>query len=143
MEYIVDANVALKWFFEEKYSRNAEILLTRLKSGEDRASAPELLLAEVGHVLRTRGSQHLISKDDVWDQWATYLLVPIQYFPIAPLVVNAFALANQKSLSTYDALYAQLGRDLGVPVITEDGGIWTNFGTSGAAIHISTIDSNA
>jgi predicted nucleic acid-binding protein len=139
LDYVIDANVALKWFFKEKYSENAAVLLKRLNSGVDRVHAPELLLVEVAHVLRTRGSQHSIAKDDVWDQWATFLLAPIEYYPIAPLVLDAFALANQKMVTTYDALYVQLAIDLDRPVVTEDGGIWSNFGPSGRAIHLSTI----
>ena len=139
MTFVIDANVALKWSFKEEYSKNALAILRRIRSGEDRAHAPELLLAEVGHVLRTRGSRHHIAKDDVWDQWATFLLAPVQYSPLAPLAVNAFALANQKMLAIYDAIYVQLAIDLDLPVITEDGGIWSNFGPSGRAIHISTI----
>lgn len=141
MDYVIDANVALKWFFKEKYSENAAVLLKRLNSGVDRVHAPELLLVEVAHVLRTRGSQHSIAKEDVWDQWATFLLAPIEYHPISPLVLDAFALANQKMVTTYDALYVQLAIDLDLPVVTEDSGIWSNFGPSGRALHLSTITS--
>jgi predicted nucleic acid-binding protein len=142
LDYVLDSSVALKWHFKEKFSEEARGLLPRLKSGMDRAFAPELLQAEFAHVLRTRRFQHQMSVEDVWDAWAAFLLVPIEYVPIGRLMVDAFALANDKMISSYDAVYLRLAINLDTPLLTTDGGILDNFASTGRAIHIANFASS-
>ena len=136
---MLDSSVALKWSFKEEFSEEAGQLLPRLKAGVDRAFAPELIQAEFAHVLRTRRFLHRMPVDEVWDAWANFLLVPIEYVPIGRLMVDAFALANERMISSYDAVYVRLAISFGIPLVTTDGGILDNFGPSGRAVHIRSI----
>lgn len=139
MDFVLDASVALKWLLTEEYSEPADALLKRVHSRLDRCYAPELLLVEVAHVLRKQRGQRRISNDDVWDLWANFLTVPVEYLPIGPLMIQSFALAVERGITAYDALYVELATNLDVPVVTSDGGIWSNFGPGGRAVHIKSI----
>lgn len=55
--------------------------------------------------------------------------------PVEVLIGNAFALSNQRMITTYDALCAQLAIDRAIPVLTTDGGIFDTFAPSGLALH--------
>lgn len=136
MDYVLDATIALKWSFKEVFSDEAKLLLPRLLNGTDQAFAPALLLAEVGHNLRKRRFQKNLPPADIWDSWADFRSVPMTIVPVEVLIGNAFALSNQRMVTTYDALYAQLAIDRAIPVLTTDGGIFDAFAPSGLALHI-------
>lgn len=80
--------------------------------------APTLLDAEVLHAI-TRYVRRGEMSDDRAQQALKFLIdADIDRFPIAPLVVDAWALRH--NVSSYDAFYIALARSLGCPLVTCD-----------------------
>ena len=98
--------------------------------------APALLDAEVLHAV-TR----YVRRGDMTDERARQALgllakAPIQRFPIAPLVLDAWALRD--NVSSYDGFYVALARVLGCPLITCDRSL---AGAPGLGITVTVIGS--
>ena len=136
MDYVLDATIALKWSFQEAFTDEAKRLLPRLLDETDRAYAPALLLAEVGHNIRKRRFQRNIPANEILGLWTDFRSVPVNILPIEDVIGRAFALSNERMITTYDALYAQVAIERGIPVLTTDGGIFDTFAPVRLAMHI-------
>jgi predicted nucleic acid-binding protein len=93
LEYVIDASVAAKWFFAESHSAEAGLLLTNLRLGSVRLSAPDLLLAEMGNILWKRVA--LRGEGDIraaQEFYADLLQLGIELIPIAGIAARPFSL---------------------------------------------------
>lgn len=98
--------------------------------------APALLDAEVLHAV-TR----YVRRGDMTEERARQALgllteAAIERFPIAPLVLDAWALRH--NVSSYDGFYVALARILGCPLITCDRAL---AGAPGLGITVTVIES--
>jgi predicted nucleic acid-binding protein len=86
--------------------------------GSEPAAAPDLLNAEVLHVLRHYERRGAI--DAGWSRQALEDLVdlPIVRYPTLALLEGAWTL--RRNLTGYDAMYAALAAALGAPLVTSD-----------------------
>lgn len=116
--FVLDASVALSWFFEDEAS--GESLAVRARLTAERAVVPALWLYEVGNALsvvsrRGRMTPELASR-------AAQLLaeLPVDVEPPSRDVTDLLALAATVGLSVYDASYLQLASVRGVPLATVD-----------------------
>jgi predicted nucleic acid-binding protein len=113
-ELVLDASVAAKALAE--VTPDALALLARLR--QSWCSAPHLIDAEVGSVLRRRvAAATLEAETAVGALQAMRRLVHARY-PHSPLSQRAWGLRH--NLSYYDALYVALATSLGVPLLTAD-----------------------
>ena len=113
---VVDASVALKWFFPEEGSAEARNL-----ASQD-LHAPDLLLVESANVLWRK-----VRVGDVTPSFARQACralsgSPVTLHPTTPeLTLHALELAVQLDHSIYDCLYLALALDLGAEaLITAD-----------------------
>ena len=137
MLYVVDSSVALKWFFDEPLKIQARAFAQTLETGVHLGIAPDLLMAEVAHVVRKRQMERKISVDDARAIWRKFREAPIQYVPLSGLIDEAFALGLGEMVSFYDAAYARVAATVGGRVLTADGGIVANFGPRGLAADLA------
>jgi len=79
--YVVDSSVALKWFFDEPLTRQARAFAQALESKTHLGVAPDILMAEVAHVVRKRQMERKLSVDDARNLWRSFRAAPIQYVP--------------------------------------------------------------
>lgn len=100
MLYVPDANVAIKWFFNEEFSDQARLLMARLLDGRDQATAPDLLRLEFAHVLRKRVVQRGIPAATALEMWDDFNAVPILWRPTQPLAGPALNLALNGMVTT-------------------------------------------
>ncbi|CAN5242928.1 hypothetical protein BH18CHL2_BH18CHL2_00560 [soil metagenome] len=82
------------------------------------AAAPDLLNAEILHVLRRYELRGIIDAGRSREALADLLDLPITRYPTAALLERAWAL--RWNLTAYDAIYAALAEALGAPLITTD-----------------------
>ena len=136
MLYVVDSSVALKWFFDEPLKAQARALAQALQSKTHLGVAPDLLMAEVAHVVRKRQMERRLSVEDALNIWRRFREAPIQYVPLPELIDEAFSLGLGEMVSFYDATYAQVATITGGRVITADAGLVANFGPRGLAVHL-------
>jgi predicted nucleic acid-binding protein len=80
--------------------------------------APALLDAEVLHAITRYVRRGEMSDERARQALRLLIDADIDRFPIAPLVVDAWALRH--NVSSYDAFYIALARSLGCPLVTCD-----------------------
>jgi predicted nucleic acid-binding protein len=118
--YVLDCSVAIKWFLPEPLTDQAHSLLERFRRGTDDLVAPEILLAEFGHVLVKRTRRGELTEADVWDIWRDFNGVGVQTVPLPPIATDALRLALGHTAKYYDAVYVALARRRGCSVVTAD-----------------------
>ena len=131
MLYVLDCSVALKWFLPEELTERALPLLERFRLGEDTVIAPEIVLAEFGHVLRKRVAGSWLPGEDARAIWADFRALGLATIPISTLADRAFDLALEHMATFYDALYVAAAESRDCTVVTADDGMSGAFGRLG------------
>lgn len=116
MSFVVDANVAIKWFIPEVLSNHAENIL----SSEQDLIAPDFLLIEVSNVLWKK-----VLRNEIQSKEAHYILQQLRsgfldLIPIDRLVERGLEIGVALSHPVYDCLYLALAEKENVKVITAD-----------------------
>ncbi|UFP92696.1 type II toxin-antitoxin system VapC family toxin [Gloeobacter morelensis] len=130
--YVVDANVALKWFFPEVYSDAAGRLLT----GEHELLAPSLLFVEVGNALWRMGRGNVLSESKAQEILRGLSVMPLKIFSSAPLVEPALAIALRTGRTVYDSLYLALAVHRGCRMVSADLRLCNALGSSAFAPYL-------
>ena len=139
MIYVLDCNVALKWFLPEPLSDEANRLLARFRAGTDALLAPDLLLAEFGYTLRKRCDGHTLTSVEVREIWEDFLALGLETVPISTLVKDAMGIALTHMGNFYDAVYVALARDRGCSVVTADDRMGRAFGILGCITRLGAL----
>ncbi len=113
---VIDANIAVKWFFPENYADHA----LRILKGNREFIAPDYIWVEVANVFRKKVRQKEILDQQSQEMLSEFLRIPIQTFPSKPMILKAVSLAGQLSISVYDALYLALAISHETAVVTAD-----------------------
>lgn len=115
---IIDANIGVKWFSEEKGSTEALALLEHHIKRNIVLVVPDLFFYEVINAMRYKERTHGINlKKALRD------LYSFQCYRVAvslPLQEKALELALKYRLTIYDATYLAIAEHYDVPCITED-----------------------
>ena len=134
-ECVVDASVGIKLFVEEPFSDVADRLFEELASNPlARFYVPDLFFVECANILwkyvRRFGYPPENARQDVADLRALALLS----VSTADLIIPALELAMTYDITTYDASYAALARQLSLPLITADERLARKLTKSGISI---------
>lgn len=118
---VVDANVALKLFFVQPLSTQADALFAQLEAdAQVRFYVPDFFYAECASALanyvRLAKYAAVRAKQDMIDLRALALRVT----PTADLAVSATEIAIAHRISGYDAFYVALTLQVNAPLITAD-----------------------
>jgi predicted nucleic acid-binding protein len=114
--FVVDANVAIKWYLPEVHDAPARRLLT----GAHELLAPDLIYSEVGNILWKRFRAGEMTEEEVEAVMHSFGALPLAITPSWPLVLPAMTIACQTDRSVYDSLYLALAIREGVPMVTAD-----------------------
>lgn len=139
MVYVLDCNVALKWFLPEPLSNEAHRLLTRFRTGIDQLLAPDLLLAEFGYNLRKRCQGQDLMAYEARDIWEDFLALGIETIRIQVVARDAMRLALDHMANFYDSVYVALALSRGCSVITADQGMNGAFGHLGCVTPLAHV----
>lgn len=101
-------------------SQPATELADRIVSSEARAFAPDLVIAEVTNALRGLVHPDRWPIDRARERLEVFLAWPLEIQACDPMAVVALEAAADLRISTYDAFYAVLSRELRVPLVTAD-----------------------
>ena len=121
LRYVVDASVGINLFVEEEFSEHAHTLFSHLTADPPAEFfVPDLFYIECANILLkyTRRFGRLI--EDSQADIADLKLFSLKSTSTAELMEDALLLASTKNLTAYDACYAVLAQDLGIPLITAD-----------------------
>lgn len=115
-EYVLDASVAVKWFFSEIYSEQARLLLDEKYS----FTVPELFFLEIDNVLCKRIRRNEISFETSQEIREMISSFSFEVYANEKLSDSAFRLADSTFRSMYDCIYLALAVKKGIKLITAD-----------------------
>ena len=113
---VVDASVAVKWFFPEVHADAAR----RLLSLGRKLLAPDLIWAEVGNALWKKSRHAELSSEAARDILQDFRRFPLRTYAVKSLLQPAWDLAERFHLSVYDSLYLALAVRQDCPLVTAD-----------------------
>lgn len=115
---VVDASVAVAWLFDDEDEPRADAALKRIES--ERALVPQLWHLEVRNALLVAERRGRIQADEVEARLRFLLELPVKT-DAEPNLAAAFALARERQLSFYDAMYLELAQRCDGVLATLDG----------------------
>lgn len=114
--FVVDASVAAKWMLTEEHGDKAN----SLASGQHTLLAPDLIVAELGNVLRKACLAGGLPIPLAMELAGALPLSGLELSPSAPLLRAAFDVALRYQRSIYDALYVTLALRERCQLVTAD-----------------------
>lgn len=115
---VVDASVAVKWFVEEEYTREALMLRDSYRDGLIDLIAPSLLPYEVLKALKYSGA---FGEDELKEIAKILESLQITLYDLkGDYSATTVMVAMRKGLTIYDASYVALGIDKQVTLYTAD-----------------------
>lgn len=138
MKWVLDASVALKWFFadraDEPLIAPAISLLQRFQTGEDRFLCPPHFIAEMAAVLAREAPE--TANDSVND------LLTMTWETMADEAVyrRANTLAETLDHHLFDTLYHAVALVHGATLVTADAKYFKKARTSGALIWLGEVN---
>ncbi len=121
MQYVVDANVVVKWFIPEIDSDKADRLLADFRTHILDIIAPDILVAEVGNTLWKRSVKIKdISPAHAAASYTDFLDLDLPVHSSATIAEDALNIARSEQHPLYDTLYISLALKRGCEFITPD-----------------------
>jgi predicted nucleic acid-binding protein len=114
--YVVDANVAIKWYLPEVHDEAAR----RLLENGHTLIVPDLLFSECGNILWKRVRSGQMTKEEAQTVLQSLGSLDLDVSPSWPLVLPALEIACQTDRSVYDSLYLALAIREGTVMATAD-----------------------
>ncbi|MGA2443074.1 MAG: type II toxin-antitoxin system VapC family toxin [Tepidisphaeraceae bacterium] len=117
---MIDASVALPWFFADEKSEESERILAEIyRNG---ATVPVLWPIEVGNALTMGLCRRRLSEPDWLKSLTTLACIPVAVESLDHLqaLSNVPPLAQKHDLTFYDAMYLELAIRLSLPLATFD-----------------------
>lgn len=119
-QLIMDASVAIKWFFDESETDKARSFLRRLREKEVQMIVPELFYYEFANTCWKKVKKKLASFDDASQALDQLMELPLTRYRDEELADVAFTNAAQYDISAYDGLYLALAELYVAPLVTAD-----------------------
>ena len=116
---VIDAAVIVDFLLD--VSADADVVRNRLTREAAPWAAPELMDAEVAHVIRRHVLRGKLASAAGESALADLLTMPIERHSHLPLVQRAFELRDNATI--YDALYLTLAEILDTTLLTRDAGL--------------------
>ncbi len=116
MSIVLDASVVAKLLVEEPGSAEARALVSEIAS----ASAPDLLIAEVGNMLWRRVRAGTTPREAVGELLRIVPTIVADLLPLRPLGPAALQIAVRREHPIYDCFYLALAQREGLPLATAD-----------------------
>ena len=113
---VVDASIAVKWFFPEPHAHEARQVL----EGRRTLLAPDLIWAEVANVLWKRLHRAEIASEVAEHILHDFKRFPLQTYAARVLLEPAWTLAARCRISVYDGLYLALALSRKCELVTAD-----------------------
>lgn len=134
MPFVLDASVALAWFFQDETTAFSESVLERLN--DDRAVTPAIWPLEVANVisLAERRGRTTTAKSREFTRVLTSLPIDVAPIVLDDALGRVLDLARAHQITSYDAAYLVLAIREGLPIATLDSRIRAVAETVGVAV---------
>jgi len=118
---VIDANVALKLFFDQPGSEQADALFAHLDSTpQAQFFVPDFFFAECASALVTYTRQTDYSMQEALQDMEDLLALSFRCIPTSELALPALEIALDTHISGYDAFYIALSSLVNAPLVTAD-----------------------
>jgi predicted nucleic acid-binding protein len=117
---VVDASVAIKWYFQEPGSPEADALLAQAIDGARELLAPDLIGAEFANVLWKKIRLDECRLDEAHEIFELFAIDRPPLLDSGPLLPRALELAARLEQSVYDCLYLAAAIELEAALVTAD-----------------------
>jgi predicted nucleic acid-binding protein len=134
--FVVDASVAIKWFFPEVHADAALRLLAR----QHTLHVPDLIFSEFGNVLWKRVRKKEISKDEADATMQGLLSLSLQVQPSRDLLAFALEIACAQNRTVYDSLYLAAAIALQFPLVTADAKFYRALNKGPFSAHLVWVE---
>ena len=134
---VVDASVGIKLFVEEEFSAVADRLFSRLAANPPaHFYVPDLFYVECANILWKYTRRFDYPAADARQNVRDLRALALRSVSTADLLQPALELALSYDLTVYDASYAALARQLGLPLITADEPLQRKLNSSGITVQM-------
>jgi len=120
MPFVLDCSTTMTWVFADEQSETTDAIRDSLL--HDHALAPALWPIEVANVLLAATRRGRLDRKD-WIQVTSQLIslpINIDTASVETIFQQALPLAEEHTLSVYDAMYLELALRTGLPLATND-----------------------
>ncbi len=135
-QYVLDASVSAKWYFEEDHSAQAAHLLADPRFD---LAAPDFIYVEVAAVAWKRAIRNEIDRDKAESIVRELSAVPLETHLTSELVPAALTIALQIQRTVYDAVHLALAVQSHVPLLTADRKLFDAIKAGPLSAHIAWI----
>jgi predicted nucleic acid-binding protein len=120
--WVVDASVALKWYFrDEEFLPQADSLLEAFSTGAVMLTAPSFIRYEISNAFVVAQRQGRLSKDQLLHRLQTFFdLDIVRLVDGNEVLLSALELTSQFPVVFYDALYLAVAQRLACNFVTAD-----------------------
>ena len=136
--WVIDASVAMQWFFAEPYFEAA----ARLLEDRNTLAAPDLLFCEVGNALWKRMRRGELSADEGGSMLHALTRAQIDIHPCSSgqLLGLALQIAGETQTSVYDSVYVSLATMISWPLVTADRKLFDRMAGTVHAPHLRWLE---
>ena len=133
---VLDSGVFVRWYVEQEGFEHARRLRAQFLAGEMTLLTTDLARVEVANVLRKKGLlPGLLSRDDYLQATTDIDALGVRVeVTTTDVLTRAAALAADRSVTVFDALFVGLALSTGLPLVTAD----KKLASTAAAI-VSTV----
>ncbi len=124
---VLDTSVVVKWFLKEEGSDRADRYLDELTDGFCHIVVPSLLLYELASVFWEQ-RRHGLGDTEAMSLWAALRALPLTVVSWEEILPRALGMSFRHGISTNDATFVLLARDLGCELITADRDLYDGVG---------------
>lgn len=132
-DFVLDASVAAKCFFQEPGSDQA-----RASVGRSRLIAPRLLLLEIASLAAKKVRAGVASLEQAQRALGEAPALVDELVPVETLLSRALEFATV-GLSAYDGVYVALAEKAGIPLLTADDRLLRRAATAGMSRHLRAL----
>jgi len=117
IRYVIDANVAIKWYFEETLWTDA----IRYLQSQAHLISPDFIKVEFANVIVKKVRIGDVNSDQGWSCYQNLFQSNVlEFIPTEDLLGSAYKLANSIEHSIYDCIYLAAARRIDASVVTAD-----------------------
>ncbi|MCT7956012.1 type II toxin-antitoxin system VapC family toxin [Laspinema palackyanum] len=135
-QFVVDANVAIKWIIPEIHSEAA----LRLLNLDSILLIPDFFFPEIGNILWKRVRRGETTLENVLEDLDALMGLPLQVHPSFPLMSEALEIAVRIQQAVYDCVYLALAVRKECQMVTADKRFFNALQNDFLAAHLLWVE---